>query len=81
MLDTQEAPHTVVTEFKAVDRCDRNISEAAQMGAIKDDKELWFCNHHGEKYRAALEEQGWFVYHQDDFANPVPMEDYIEEDA
>jgi hypothetical protein len=50
----------------AHDRCDKMCGAQAWFIAVKDDKDLVFCKHHGNEYELALIAAGWMVYDQSD---------------
>jgi len=50
-------------ELTKADRCDRlNCNAEARFLAVKDEMELTFCGHHGQKLEVALLSQGFVVH-------------------
>lgn len=52
---------TKTRALRAVDRCDRCNSAAANVRAVKDGTELIFCTHHAKQNIPALVSQGWLI--------------------
>lgn len=60
MTKTKDFGDLVVEELSKSDRCDRCGSQA-YVRAFKDEFELLFCGHHGNKYFAELFSQGFLI--------------------
>lgn len=70
MTATLEAPR--VREMNRLhDRCDRCGAEAFMLAA-KDELEILFCGHHGQKHEAALRDSGWTIQDERDRINAAP---------
>jgi hypothetical protein len=65
MIDTMDAlavEPTTTREFSiSDDRCDRCGAQAF-LAAQLNGHELLFCNHHGRRFRAVLQEQGFVLF-------------------
>lgn len=73
MIDTVDSLEDVSTLaiHHPTDRCDRCGAEAFIL-AVKADKALYFCGHHGRKNLDAIVIQNWQVLDDTDKINETP---------
>ena len=64
---------TLTREFSYHDRCDRCGFQSYYV-IVKNDDELTFCKHHGDRHAPAAELKGWTVF---DFTDRLFEEDRL----
>lgn len=62
---TQTALDKKTLSLSALDRCDKCNARALTYAWNMNGQELMFCGHHGRKFEAGLESQGFIVEFQE----------------